>query len=120
MILTFLQVLQFNTHSVLQSARKSQSEDEGFCMEPIGSAIYNSMAFLNHSCNPNTIKYWEGTRMVLVASQPIKKGDEVTDNYGMHFTVNNINTRRSWLQVRTLYTMFKYYISDNGPSCRNP
>ena len=68
-------------------------------MEPIGSAIYNSMAFLNHSCNPNTIKYWEGKRMVLVACQPIRNGEEVTDNYGMHFTVNNRNLRRNWLQV---------------------
>ena len=69
-------------------------------MEPVGSAIYTSMAFLNHSCNPNTIKYWEGDRIVVVACQPIRKGKEVTDNYGMHFTVKNRNVRRSWLQVR--------------------
>ena len=68
-------------------------------MEPIGSAIYTSMAFLNHSCNPNTIKYWDGKRMVLMATRPIRKGDEVTDNYGMHFTTNGKHLRRKWLQV---------------------
>merc|ERR1711892_246465 len=98
LMLKTLRILQFNTHSVLQSVRKSDTCDEGFSMEPIGSAIYNSMAFLNHSCNPNTIKYWEGRRMVLVACQLIRKGQEVTDNYGMHFTATNRNLRRSWLQ----------------------
>ena len=72
---------------------------ETFSMESIGCAIYTSMAFLNHSCNPNTIKYWEGDRIILVASQPIRKGDEITDNYGMHFLNNHKAQRQDWLQV---------------------
>ena len=51
-----LQILQFNVHTVMTAVVK---ENESFSMEPIGSAIYASFAFLNHSCNPNTIKYWE-------------------------------------------------------------
>ena len=72
---------------------------ETFSMESIGCAIYTSMAFLNHSCNPNTIKYWEGDRIVLVASQPIRKGEEVTDNYGMHFLNDHKPQRQKWLRV---------------------
>merc|ERR1719369_767594 len=81
-------LLLLKTLRILQFTSKSDSSDEQFAMEPLGSAIYTSMAFLNHSCNPNTIKYWEGDRMVVMACQPVKKGEEVTDNYGMHFTVN--------------------------------
>ena len=77
-------------------------EGQTFSMESVGSAIYTSMAFLNHSCFPNTIKYWEGDRIVLVASQDIKPGDEVTDNYGMHFLNTTRNIRQKWLQVRTM------------------
>jgi len=110
LMLRTLRILQFNTHSVLQSSRKSDTSDEGFSMEPVGSAIYTSMAFLNHSCNPNTIKYWEGDRIVVVACQPIRKGKEVTDNYGMHFTVKNRNVRRSWLQEF-------YWFSCNCAAC---
>ena len=92
------QILQFNVHSVMQAVIKDQT----FSMEPIGSALYASIAFLNHSCNPNTIKYWEGDRMVLVASQPIRRGQEVADNYGMHFLSSSRTFRRNWLQVDTI------------------
>ena len=91
-----LQILQFNVHTVMTAVVK---ENESFSMEPIGSAIYASFAFLNHSCNPNTIKYWEGDRMVLVASQPIRRGEEVSDNYGQHFLTSSRTIRRNWLQV---------------------
>ena len=67
-------------------------------MESIGNAIYSSFAFLNHSCNPNTVKYWEGDRMVVVASQVIRRGQEVTDNYGMHFLNTETSKRREWLR----------------------
>ena len=67
-------------------------------MESIGNAIYSSFAFLNHSCNPNTVKYWEGDRMVVVASQVIRRGQEVTDNYGMHFLNTPRAERRQWLK----------------------
>ena len=70
---------------------------ESFSMESIGNAIYSSFAFLNHSCNPNTVKYWEGDRMVVVASQTIRRGQEVTDNYGMHFLNTGRTVRRQWL-----------------------
>ena len=72
---------------------------ESFSMESIGNAIYSSFAFLNHSCNPNTIKYWEGDRMVVVASQAIRRGQEVTDNYGMHFLNTGRGRRRDWLRA---------------------
>ena len=74
-------------------------KDQTFSMESMGSALYASIAFLNHSCNPNTIKYWEGDRMVLVASQPIRQGEEVSDNYGMHFLTSSRAVRRNWLEV---------------------
>ena len=89
------QILQFNVHSVMQAVIKEQT----FSMEPIGSALYSSIAFFNHSCNPNTIKYWEGDRIVVVASQPIRRGQEVSDNYGMHFLTSSRSIRRNWLQV---------------------
>ena len=30
------------------------------------SAVYTNMAFLNHSCNSNTIKYFDGAKVSLV------------------------------------------------------
>ena len=45
-----------------------------FRMESIGSALYTSLAFLNHSCDPNTIKYFIGDTVYLVAGRPILQG----------------------------------------------
>ena len=45
--------------------------------------------------------------MVLVASQPIKRGQEVTDNYGMDFLNVNRTLRRNWLQVRGYIRLFE-------------
>ena len=45
--------------------------------------------------------------MVLVASQPIKRGQEVTDNYGMDFLNVNRTLRRKWLQVYVDIRLFE-------------
>ena len=70
-----------------------------FRMESIGSALYTSLAFLNHSCDPNTIKYFVGNTVFLVASRPIQQGEEVTDNYGPHFSLSTRISRHNWLKV---------------------
>ena len=44
--------------------------------------------------------------MVLVASQPIRRGQEVTDNYGMHFLNFNRSVRRKWLKVQLCIDIF--------------
>lgn len=103
-----LRILQFNVHCIMQAVIK---RGETFSMESIGCGIYSSMAFLNHSCNPNTIKYWEGDRMVLVASRTIEAGEEVADNYGMHFLNNNKIIRQSWLKVNCFSIVYCSAIS---------
>ena len=90
-----VQILQFNVHCIMQAVVR---RGESFSMESIGNAVYSSAAFLNHSCNPNTVKYWEGARMVLVACQPVRRGAEVTDNYGMHFLNTAAQLRGRWLR----------------------
>jgi hypothetical protein len=55
---------------------------KGFRMETIGSALYTSLAFLNHSCNSNTIKYFQGDRVFLLATRPIKVGVIITSSVG--------------------------------------
>ena len=43
---------------------------------PIGTAIYPALALLNHSCDPNIIKYFKGPIVVAVASRAISKGNQ--------------------------------------------
>jgi hypothetical protein len=41
----------------------------------IGTGIYPALALLNHSCNPNILKYFNGSTVVAVASRTIFKGN---------------------------------------------
>ena len=72
-------------------------------MEPIGSGVYTNTAFLNHSCDPNTIKYFEADRLVLVASRPIIPGQQITENYGPHFAILCKASRQNWTKVNNYY-----------------
>lgn len=91
-----IKILQSNSHSVMECAARQDGSE--IRMETVGTALYSSMAFLNHSCDPNTVKYFEGDRLVLVALRPIRVGEEVTDNYGPHFSLSTRITRNNWLQ----------------------
>ena len=40
----------------------------------IGTAVYPTLALLNHSCDPNITKYFDGRTVVVVAGKAISKG----------------------------------------------
>ena len=46
------------------------------------SVIYNELKFINHSCHPNTFMRNLGNHVEFYALQKIKKGEELTCNYG--------------------------------------
>ncbi|XP_023326763.1 SET and MYND domain-containing protein 4 isoform X2 [Eurytemora carolleeae] len=96
LLFRIVKIVQYNCHSVMQCVHDQAGSE--FRMESIGSALYTSLAFLNHSCDPNTIKYFVGNTVFLVASRPILQGEEVTDNYGPHFSLSTRISRHNWLQ----------------------
>ena len=53
-------------------------------LSAVGSAVYRATVLINHSCCPNTIKYYHGGKMILVAREHISAGREITNNYGVH------------------------------------
>ena len=40
-----------------------------------------------------------GKKMVLIASKNIRKGEEISDNYCIHFSDMKTGERREWLEV---------------------
>ena len=38
------------------------------------TAVYPTLALLNHSCDPNIVKYFDGKRVVVTAGKKIAKG----------------------------------------------
>lgn len=67
-----------------------------------GSVYFKNIGFLNHACIPNAACTWDGhhCRMVILAIQPIRKGEEIT----VHYCPNEMVVpwprvqRKSWVQ----------------------
>ena len=88
----FVAVAESNSHLICQAPNESQNIKSlpellqlNFEPQQIGFGINSTLAFFNHSCNPNTVKIQRGKKTFLIASQNIKKGDEIFDNYGSLF-----------------------------------
>lgn len=64
--------------------------------ENLGSAMYPSASYFNHSCEPNMLKIRQGRTLRFVTSRDIQKGDELCINYGD--TNRNLGERRQMLK----------------------
>jgi len=73
--------------------------------EQIGGGLYTAIAsYFNSDCNPNTIRINMGKKMFLVASKNIRKGEEITDNYCIHFSDMGAKSRREWMEENFLFS----------------
>ena len=89
--------------------------------EQIGQGLFTAIAsFFNSDCNPNTIRINLGKKMFLVAWKNIRKGEEITDNYCIHFSDMPALERREWIEVDTIssssnkkvFYLLKYLFQD--------
>jgi SET and MYND domain-containing protein len=64
--------------------------------ENLGSAMYPSGSFFNHSCDPNITKVRRGRSVIFVTSQDVSKGQELCISYG--HTERQVEDRRQVLR----------------------
>ncbi|XP_017069459.1 SET and MYND domain-containing protein 4 [Drosophila eugracilis] len=64
------------------------------------SGAYAFLSLLNHSCAPNTLRIFEGTKAYLFVLRPIKAGNVLYDNYGAHFAIFNKQRRLDTLSMQ--------------------
>ena len=50
-----------------------------------GSPLYNKARYINHSCEPNCEVFGEGLKIWIFAMKNIKKGEELSYDYGFSF-----------------------------------
>ena len=88
----FLAVIECNSHLICQLSKEHFNIrtlpdilKKNFQPEEVGFGINTTLAFFNHSCNPNTIKIQKGNKTYLMATENLKKGEEIFDNYGYIF-----------------------------------
>ena len=70
-------------------------------LEVVGSALFPTLALINHSCKPNTVRFNQGCRVVVIAAEDIPKGTEISDSYGLvHYLTNEREERQTMLMKR--------------------
>ncbi|XP_035731524.1 SET and MYND domain-containing protein 4-like [Vespa mandarinia] len=79
LILRHQQIIPTNIHSL--------DEEYGLDVRERGIAAMAFYSLFNHSCDPNILRYSRSTNMIICAAYPIKKGDQILDNYGQHYAI---------------------------------
>lgn len=64
--------------------------------ENLGSAMYPSASYFNHSCDPNVAKVRQGRTMIFVTAREVQAGEELCISYG--HTERGLDERRQVLQ----------------------
>jgi hypothetical protein len=64
--------------------------------ENLGSAMYPSASYFNHSCEPNVLKLRQGRIISFVTSRDIQEGEELCISYGD--TNREVEERRKMLK----------------------
>ena len=95
----FVQVAERNS----QSMNELGEDDQGLTTLPlilafepsaVGYGIHPTLALVNHSCEPNTVKVQHGGKTILVAARRIEQGEQILDNYGPNFYTSQLEERK--------------------------
>ncbi len=99
LILRHLQSISCNAHEI--SMLKLNEEDRkplaNSYANGIGAGIYALMSVFNHSCDPHVTRNFLSNRCQVRAIRRVAKGEQVFDNYGVVYAVNDYDERQSKL-----------------------
>ncbi|XP_046483221.1 SET and MYND domain-containing protein 4-like isoform X1 [Neodiprion pinetum] len=90
LILKHLQIIPSNIHS-FGELRGLEDYERGAAAMPFYSLI-------NHSCDPNVTRQSRPKHIVLYALYPIAEGEQIFDNYGLHYALTVKNERQEKLR----------------------
>ncbi|RNA12725.1 SET and MYND domain-containing 4-like [Brachionus plicatilis] len=114
LILRHLQSISCNAHEVaelhLSNAKKNAMAESS--AQGIGAGIFAILSLFNHSCDPHVTRNFRGSRCQVRAVQNVKKGEEIYDNYGVLYAVNELKERRHKLKDQ-------YFFECKCVPCRN-
>lgn len=92
-------ILHFNAHEIFE-LQKDNENDPGKTV-CIAAAIYSFLAQFNHSCDPTTVRYFDGNRVIIRATRNIAPNEQISENYGPIFTQEPQHERQ--LQLKEKY-----------------
>ena len=90
-----LEVVLYNGQDISQAL--AWSTEKGVKVSSIGTSLNSTLALFNHSCAPNTARANIGSSTLIVATEDIRKGQEVTNYYTVQYPDKILSTRQSFL-----------------------
>lgn len=109
-ILRQIQMLPCNAHEISEIHWKPGDPTVTNTTE-IGSGAYALLSLINHSCDPSVVRHSYGNVCVVRAIKPIKKGEEILDNYGALYPLSVRAERRAKLRP-------SYFFDCNCEACQ--
>lgn len=99
-VLRLLQSYPCNAHEIAHLAvppPNRPTEVINVNSSQIGSAAMPVLSLINHSCDPNIVRYCYGDVILVKVIRPIERGQELFDNYGYHYATHVRTERQSKL-----------------------
>jgi len=113
-LLKQIQMLPCNAHEVSELQLKD-TEIANAELKEIGSAVYTTLSLLNHSCDPSVVRHCYGDTCVLRAIKHIDIGEEIVDNYGFLYPVEDKESRIQHLNEQYYFTCQCLPCTSNWP-----
>ncbi|KAF5302587.1 hypothetical protein FQA39_LY10205 [Lamprigera yunnana] len=111
LLLLHIQIAASNFHEISETV----NNDSFYQLDEHGSGAYSFLSLINHSCCPNVIRHCYGTTIVLRTLRPIRKGEQLYDNYGYHHAVMTKSERKERLYKQYFFDCQCEACSENWP-----
>lgn len=105
LILRHLQSISCNAHEIseLQHSNAKKNAMAESSAQGIGAGIFAILSLFNHSCDPHVTRNFRASKCQVRALQTIKKGEEIFDNYGVLYAVNELKERQEKLREQYFF-----------------
>ncbi len=114
LLLSHLQSFPCNAHEISELELQRRDIANSVSVE-IGAGIYSTLSLFNHSCDPVANRNFYGDTCVVRTIRSVKKGDEISDNYGAVYAVHSFNERLSILQPQYYFRCACQACVENWP-----
>ena len=118
-LMTFLQVLPCNAHSISELSLRPEAVFES-SPHDIGAGIYATLSLFNHSCDPGLTRSFKGASVVSTAVKVIRQGEEVCDNYGAVYAIQGLVQRQATLRPQYYFSCWCEACVGDWPQTSHP
>lgn len=114
LLLSHLQAFPCNAHEISELDLKKNDIAASVAVE-IGAGIYSTLSLFNHSCDPVVNRNFYGDMCVVRTIKPVKKGEEISDNYGAVYAVHSLAERQEKLRPQYYFQCSCQACEENWP-----